>query len=406
MTTPTFGSPAGAPLAPSASGKSSYAASLIGQDRLIRKEVSLGVVREIVPPEQHIGLQIAPFMNVPYDDVIFDYAKGLADGMAPARAEDAESDLAQKDDSVLGQGRASVIDWAIKDHYTASDVDRYREYLAMAEQVRDTGAFPLTMNQSTAAEFPGKMARDTARRRRKIDNRLEWLNMTALSTGKIAYNDGKIQFAVDYQRPALQQAQAPKSGVYGGRTHDPIGDIFAIQEYMNDTYGIRIKRAICGQKVLNSFINSDRFTARTGLLASAGSSPVDPAYLMDGWGPQAAVDVVSRATNVQFTVYDSQYRTRQFGSNTTVNNRFFPANRVLFLPDEADITEFDDTGIGFGKTLTSPHPMGNWAPGYYEWERETIDPWGRDAGTGLKAFPVYPHMDLSYTMDVDLTPVP
>jgi hypothetical protein len=65
-----------------------------------------------------------------------------------------------------------------------------------------------------------------------------------------------------------------------------------------------------------------------------------------------------------------------------------------------DVNSFVETEIGFAKTLTSPHPMGNWQPGFYEWERETVDPWGYDVGTGVKAFPVFPHMDLTYTLTV------
>jgi hypothetical protein len=65
-----------------------------------------------------------------------------------------------------------------------------------------------------------------------------------------------------------------------------------------------------------------------------------------------------------------------------------------------DIAEFDDTQIGFAKTLTSPHPAGNWSSGFYEWEKDYgNDPWGYDVGTGIKAFPIFLHMDLtvSYT---------
>src|SRR5512135_3282122 len=102
-------------------------ATPVGLDRLVRKEVSLGSIREIQPPQDHIGLaQIAPFLDVATDDVIFDYLKGgLQDGLAPARAEDAEAELAQKDQLYYGEGRASIIDWALKDKYTASDVTRY-----------------------------------------------------------------------------------------------------------------------------------------------------------------------------------------------------------------------------------------------------------------------------------------
>jgi hypothetical protein len=70
-------------------------ATAVGQDRIIRKEVSLGTIREIEPPQTHLGLGFAPWLEVATDDVIFHYIKGDTDGLAPARAEDAESELAQ-----------------------------------------------------------------------------------------------------------------------------------------------------------------------------------------------------------------------------------------------------------------------------------------------------------------------
>lgn len=365
-------------------------------DRLIRKEVSLGLVREITPPQNHIGLQFAPWLPVATDDVIFEYTKGLTDGLAPARAEDAESELAQKDDTFGGQGRASLIDWALKDHYSASDVSRYRDFLRMAELVQSSGSVPLTVNSMTE-DWAGKMARDTARRRRKLDNRLEWMIMSALSTGIIAYNDGKITFSVNFGRPGGQQAQAPASGTYASTTHDPIGDILAVQNLMYDTYGVRVNRALCSRKFLNTLWASAKFIPLTGFVSGA-----DPNYLIEGWSPTAAIAKVAAATGVTFIEYDAVYRTRPIGSNTVTNNRFFPQNRVLFLPDAADLGEFDETQVGFGKTLTSPHPEGNWTSGFYEWEQETKDPWGQDVGTGVKMFPVFPHMDLTYTWDTTL----
>jgi hypothetical protein len=173
-------------------------ASAIGLDRIIRTEVHLGVVRELEPPMDHIGLEYAPFLSVPTDDVIFDYVQGFTDGLAPARAEDAESELAQKDDVFPGQGRASVIDWALKDHYTASDISRYREMLRIREVMRDTQSLPLSVDSMTE-DWSAKLARDTARRRRKLDNRLEKMVMDALGTSIIAYNDGKIIFSVNFQ---------------------------------------------------------------------------------------------------------------------------------------------------------------------------------------------------------------
>src|SRR5690349_15448799 len=90
-------------------------ASPIGMDRLVRKEDSLGAIREVPPPTDHIGLTLFPLYEVASDDVIFDYIKGaLVDGLTPARAEDAESELSQTDDLTYGSGRASIIDWAEK----------------------------------------------------------------------------------------------------------------------------------------------------------------------------------------------------------------------------------------------------------------------------------------------------
>jgi hypothetical protein len=383
-------------------------------DRLVRKEVALGVVREILPPQNHIGLSVvAPWLQVESDDVIFDYAKGLTDGLAPARAEDAESELAQKDYQYVGQGRAAVIDWALKDHYSASDVTRYREALLIAEQVRDTNSLQLTIKNMLEG-WQQKLARDTFQRRRKLDNRIEWLIMNqALQAGTITYNDNKVKFLVDFQRPAGQHNQPPKKlsdgttdALWSLVTSDPIGNILQMQQVMLDLYGIRMTRAITSRRVINAMLNSDKFAARSGLISSsvpsggtAGTS-VNPFYVMDGWGPQAALEVVQRATGVTFTEYDAVYRTRPIGSNTVTNNRFTSDDLIFFLPNEDDVAEFDNTEISFAKTLTSPHPMGMWQPGYYEWESETEDPWGYNVGTGVKAFPVFTHMELTYVMDV------
>lgn len=374
-------------------------ATPLAVDRLVRKEVALGVVREIPKPTNHIGLSIAPFLSVESDDVIFSYMPLETDGLAPARAEDAEAEMATKDDTV-GTGRASIIDWAIKDHYDPSDVTRYREFARLAELAAGGGSFPLTIGRMTE-DFPAKMARDTALRRRKLDNRLEWLIMTGLVTGAIAYNDGKIKFSVDYGRPSNQTNAAPTGAVWSSTSADPINDILVMQEYMRNTYGITsMNRAIASRKVIRNIMNSDRFAARSGLAAGTGRNPIDPNYLIDGWGYQAALAVVERATGVQIREYDAVYRTRAIGSTAVVNNRFMDENTILFLPSDSDINEMSDGQMGFGKTLTSPHAEGNFTSGFYEWERDTVDPWSHDVGTGIKAFPVFPLLETTYSMVV------
>jgi hypothetical protein len=362
----------------------------LSQDRLVRKEVALGVIREFEPPQTHMGLRLlAPYKDVQSDDVIFSYTHGLTAGLAPARAEDAESELAGKDDSV-GSGRASLIDWALKDHYDASDVTRYREGMILGGLA---GAENLSLvTQGITEDWQNKIARDTMLRRRKLDNRMEQLIMSAIDTGVISYNDGKIIFNVDFGRPADQQDMVTPSGIlWSASTADPIGDIMAIQQDAEDTYGVDLDRVIISKRIARNLRKSEKFV--NSLIGS------NPLYAVVGWGDQAAMDFIEQQTGVTFIVYDAVYRTKALGSNTIVNNRFTRDDKAIFLPSANTVAELAGD-VGFGATLTSPHPEGNWTPGFYEWERSTVDPWGHDMGAGIKAFPVLPHLDLTYVVDV------
>lgn len=375
-------------------------------DRLVRKEVSLGAIREKQPPQDHIGLaQYAPFLNVDTDDVIFDYIKGgLQDGLAPARAEDAEAELAQKDELLYGQGRAAVVDWSLKNRYSPSDVTRWREDLLIQQALQGANTnLSLNFNGRTQADFEGRLARDDTARRRKLDNRMEWLIMTALETGAISYNDGKIKWTVNYGRPGDQHNQAPAGGLWSLTTCDPIGDLLAASQLMYDRYGVRPTRGLTSQKVVNNMWKSSRFLAAVGVPVVGGtpSAPLDPNYLgLNGYTPEGALRIVEQATGIKFTIYDSVYRTRPIGGTTFTNVRFVSDDKVILSPTEGDLGEIDDTQIGFAKTLTSPHPEGNWSSGYYEWEDETKDPWMHVRGSGIKAFPVFPYMEYTYSMDV------
>jgi hypothetical protein len=364
----------------------------IAQDRLVRKEVALGVVRDYEPPKDHIGLsQFAPFQDVASDDVIFDYIRQPAVGMAPARAEDAESELAGKDESV-GTGRASLIDWAQKDHYDASDVTRYRDSLIIGGLV-GAGALPLSVGNVTN-DFNQRVARDQLRRRRRLDNRIEWLIMTLLDTGQIAYNDGKIIFTVEGNRPEAAQdvdlnTDSALTTYFGETASDPIEDIIALQERAPE--GVVYDRAIISKKAFRKLYKSSKFIS-----AISGANPL---YTTLPWGPRQAAEFIEDQTEMTFIVYDAVYTTRPLGSNTLTQNRFVRENSMIFLPSAASVDAIDDA-IGFGKTLTAPHPEGNWTSGYYEWEKEDRDPWGVDFGTGIKAFPVMPHLDLTLVAKV------
>lgn len=375
-------------------------------DRLVRKEESLGAIREIEAPNEHIGIsQIAPFLDVDSDDVIFEYIKGgLQEGLAPARAEDAEAELAQKDELVYGQGRASIIDWALKDRYSASDVTRYRDDLLLQQRAGGIlSELQFNAPARTQADFESRIARHDALRRRKLDNRLELMIMGGLFDGQIVYNDGKVKFTVSYGRPGGQQNVAPTGGLWGLAASDPIGDLMVVQQLARDTYGVELTRGIISTRILNSIWKSDRFLAALGLPIVGGTpnKPLDPNYLgLSGYTPQGALRVVEEATGIQFTVYDGYYRTRALGGTTFTTNRFTADDKLCLMPSAGDLGEIDDTEIGFAKTLTSPHPEGNWSSGYYEWEQETQDPWMHVRGSGIKAFPIFPYLEYTWTMDV------
>lgn len=376
-------------------------------DRLVRKEVSLGAIRERPVANNLIGLQWAPFLDVAADDVIFDYIRGsLQEGLAPARAEDAEAELAQKDDLLFGSGRAALIDWSLKSKYTASDVTRYREALFLQQQAQGVNStqFPAFFNnQRQIDDFNSRVARDDASRKRRLDLRIEWLIMTALETGGIAYNDGKVKFTVDYGRPAGQTNAVPAGGLWSSTDCDPIGDLLGVKQYMRDTYGVELTRGLLSTRVVNNLWKSSRFLAAVGVPALGGtpSIPLDPNYLgLAGYNPAGALAIVEQATGINFTIYDAFWRSRAIGGTTWTNNRFFSDDKVLLAPTEGDLGEIDDTDIGFAKTLTSPHPEGNWTSGFYEWEDQTKDPWMHVRGSGVKAFPVFPYMEYTYTLDV------
>lgn len=376
--------------------------SVPAQDLLIRKETHLGTVRELPLNETHIWSSIAPLMSVPHDDVVFDIAQPDTSGLVPARAEDAESEMSQKDD-YFGQGSASLMDWAIKDFYSASDVTRFRDAVYVGDGLRAGG---LSVPQSYSGDseaFQRRLTADLARRRRKIENRLEWLTTQSLETGAIAYNDGKVIFNVDWQRPADQTDEALQGAAFDvtDGTHDPIREFIAVMDFMKDRYAIEMGSVIMSPKAIRMLSNSLAFFQRSaGFATPAGSIPTDMNYLNTSWGPTAAASIIEAATGLNLISYDAIYRTRAYGSTTPVINRFMSEEKAIFLPNMTSAMELIGTDVGFAKTMTSPHPEGMFQSGFYGYEMNDVDPWGYAVGNGIKAFPVFPALDLTFTLNL------
>lgn len=377
---------------------SEYASGVVPTKELLARRVHLGVVRELTPPEEHMGLGFVPWMEVEADDVILDYLKGTGSQLAPAVSPDAEAELFQDSDDVTGQIRARVMDWRLKSRYDATDIHQYWEAKETLEQAaRNKIQIPTTSLGSLTQKIDRKVARDTVKRRRALDNRIEWLAMTALVNAKVAYNDGKIVIPpVDFKRPPGQDMIAKD---YSGNGHDPIRDFVNQKQEAWDTHGVDLATAVCSSKFANRIVNSDKWAVRTGFAPSAN---VDPLYAISGWGPKAAIQLVQDECEITLIINDNVFRQRNTATGVISNVRYLAQDEVLFLPNMSQLADYDDTELGFGKMLTSPHPMGNFQPGFYAWETESTDPWERYVGTGVKAFPVLPHMELTYRWKVTL----
>ncbi len=355
--------------------------------RLVNKDVMLGLLRELEPPQDHIGLSLLAMDEAQSDEVIWDSIKGLTAGLAPARAMDSEAELAQKDE-VVGTGKASILDWSIKDRWNASDVARYREITAFA----GADSLPRTISSITE-DWQARMARATLKRKRALDNRIEWLIWSAIS-GSLAYNDGKINFSVNYGIPS-DQTQVVPSTTWDQNTADPIGNIIAWRETVCQRTGVELRKAVTSRNVLFNVMNNSKFAQLF--------SGQNPFYLFNNrFGIQQATETLANATDMEWYVYDAVYRTRPFGSTAFTNTRFSDPKTVYLFPGDGEIINYSGygNGMGLGALLTSPHPEGNWTPGFYEWEQERKDPWGYDQGTGIKAFPVIYEPDVLFNAKV------
>ena len=367
------------------------------QNQLLNKEVSIGAIRELPVDERYIFPEYAPLTDIGSDDVFFQLGIPESYGMAPARAEDAEAVLVRRDTSA-GYGRASIVDWALKDRYSASDVTRYREWLNVASMALD-GQLPLLAQQGN--QLAEKIAKDTVRRRKALDARLEKLFIEGLETGHTTYDDGRVMFDVDWQRPAAQTANTPPNTTLwtdaaGG--HDPIRDFIDVKTYMYDAYGTTVGEAIMSEKTLLLAVQSVKF-AQMGLTPAGQISGVnvDPYYALGNYGLAAVKAKLEAATGIRIRTYDAGRRVRAWGSTTTTFQRFMTEGKIVFLPSSEDIAALNqDTDFGFAATFTSPHPEGGFTPGFYTWEEEEKDPWQLVIGTGIKAFPVMPHLKYTY----------
>lgn len=372
----------------------------IPQELLINKQEHLGTIRQAPLTESHIWSSIAPWMEVAHDDVIFDIATPDVYGMVPARAEDAESELAVKDD-FFGQGSARILDWAIKDFYSASDINGYRDNVYTGDILRAGGnAIPTSFETNTQA-FQRQLIRDTMRRRRSIENRIEYMTITqALVEGQIAYNDGKVKFTVPFGRPADQQDMAVQGSAFNvtDGSSDPIAEFTFVQDFMRDRHDIEMRAVLMSSKALRTLSNSSKFYARTGLGVTPAAN-TDIGYTIPGFNRGgSAQSIVEADTGLTIVVYDSAYRTRPIGDQNFGSTRFLPEDTAVFLPDVSQLGEILGTDIGFGRVLTSPHVEGNWQPGFYGYEMSDTDPWGYAIGTGLKFMPVFPNLEYTATL--------
>lgn len=375
----------------------------LNQQEAHEKAVGIGISRELPVDQSLIWPRIAPLQSIDTDKFTFEVEVDSSDLMAPAADESAESET-YENDTFFGEGKGSVIDWRVSTRTKPSDITNARAFDEAMRLFSEAGIVPPRLFQNQAAQLSDKLAKDRIERRRQIDFRLEWLVTQALSTGGINYADGKIRFETPFGLPVDQLNQAPASGNLWnvGVDHDPIGDIDAMQEFMYARYDITLDTMVISPESLRKMARSKYFYPRTGLAIPAGIGPRDMSYINPNFGQEEAVRIISQATGItNIIVYDAKRKVKPLGANTRpVPVRFMDEGQVIFFPSVEAAGGLLSTDLGFAKTLTSPHPEGDWASGIYTFEDSGVDPWGRKDGTGIKAMPVFPRIDLSYSMQV------
>lgn len=197
----------------------------------------------------------------------------------------------------------------------------------------------------------------------------ERMRMQLLSTGLIAITANRLAYNYDYKFNAAHKF-TPSTPWSTSATADPIGDIVAAQDKIEEDTGVRPTQAICSRGTFNKLmactkIREDMFltTGTVATLATVTDSMVKR-YLMEKIG-------------VSVAVYNKKYALLGTDGKASGAYQFFPEHVFTLIPDgnlgntyygttpeESDLmggaTDVDvqvvNTGVAV-TTIKEPHPV-------------------------------------------------
>jgi hypothetical protein len=329
---------------------------------ILDQKTLTAIINELQYDPAYIGNNFLPFVTVPTDVTVWDILVNTG-GIANFRAKDGEAELMQEEANK--QAMAEVADIAEKTRFNATDLRKLRE----------AGQAPLgipSLLGDIGAEAERKVARRMAKLRQRVDARVEWMQIQAL-TGSISFS-GKVVFDVDYGIPAGQSSVTPTTDWDTVATATPLDDIMSWMDTVENACGVRPRNMIVSNTVL-------RYLSQNTALRDTFK------YTKPFFNIGDVKGIMSDNAELNIIPYNALY-TAANGTRT----RMLDENMIILLPDKTL-----PNGDPFADTATTPHPLNNYQSGFYTWRDEKKDPYGLEVGTGITAFPRLYHPETILT---------
>lgn len=335
-----------------------------------------GIVRDSPPPGDFIGNRFFPLRPVAGDRLEWDYIYSespLAPFVAPG-AEAPRMDVDQK----LTKGWAQIVYQKFKTDLRETDV----------RWLRTWGSAPAETPQGAmAAQARQEITRRADMLSNSIDARIEWMQLSSLLGSMVVAptqpeNVGKslISFTLNYPIRTITASPLWSDAV----NSDPYLDMRSwFNTIANSDRPWVPKVAIMSTQTFYTMALSQKISRQMFLAARATDAGL-PSILT-----QQQLDVFFGNLGLRVILYDARYTTRAYtGAEWAITqNRYLPANKVIFLPDGA-----------MGYTATAPAPQNNWNTGKFAWtvtpqDSGRMDPWVYELGVGFYGMPILERPD-------------
>lgn len=329
-----------------------------------------GFIDELPRNEEYLGFSIFPEQDVPTDRLEWDrlFSGG---GLAPFVAPGAESPLIDREQR--SKQWLEVVYMRLKAALNEHDVRSVLEWIGDPNGNTQQGA----MRRSAMANIERQVA-DISKR---VDARLEWLQMGMLQGGvTVTANIGSAREGTSNVQFTI--AQSVKTVTASPLWTDTVNSdpLLDMQNWFDvTTLGVspRPRVMIVPHKVLLNISRNQKLARQ--MFANTPALPTTMSL-------QATKQYVSSELGLELVEYDAVYRTRTYSGTTRTwswtDTRFLPDNKVLFLPSRV-----------VGNTFTAPSAYADWATGKFTWTHnpiraeQIIEPLVWEVGCGYYGLP-------------------